>query len=234
MGIDTHIATLRIKQRLKLSAEELIHPELAQYDPYDPNLSEDIKQLMILESKSNPDYFYRGVLRSPDVRLSAILGQSLSAADLKIEMLPDNASKVINKPLAYWLAGTDDYVPPLHTDYPERGDNVHYILEAVGIQNEFEMNGGKFWIGDAAFGMASVQELLNFDYDRIPTAGASLLYAREQMGGREPHEGSIITEGTYRDVMRYERDLKPILDWCLENDVTWLLYGFYDSGIYDR
>lgn len=43
----------------------LLQPVLAQYDPHDPNLPEDIKLLMILECEKNPWYFLREVLRVP-------------------------------------------------------------------------------------------------------------------------------------------------------------------------
>lgn len=43
----------------------LLQPELANYDPHDPNLSEEIIGKMTLECKDNPWYFFRECLRIP-------------------------------------------------------------------------------------------------------------------------------------------------------------------------
>lgn len=43
----------------------LIQPELAKWDPFDPNLPEHIVQMMMLECEENPWYFFREIQRVP-------------------------------------------------------------------------------------------------------------------------------------------------------------------------
>lgn len=138
----------------------------------------------------------------PSSFLTKVLERPVAAQDLEIEVVPDGVvSALLGKGITYWLAGdTESGTPPLHTDYPERDENAQRILDMVPSAKV-----PKAWINDGHyFSMATVEELINFDYSTLQNCETASYPFRLEL-------------------------FQPLLNYCKENKWGWVIFRFTDA-----